>query len=377
MKKIFLIFLFFIVFMLPVFSAQNDENNLKSEVGRVEKIEYEDVNQNFSDKSQVKQIVTLKVLTGEFKGQRTIVDNMITNNPYYDIFLKKGDRVILHGEVEQGTGTVDYFIADIQRANFLYVLSIIFAGLLIFVGRKKGFYSFISIFVTVLLILFVLAPLIRAGFDPIITTLVICLISTAVTIYTVGGFNKKSTAAIIGTIGSLITASIMSLLTIKFSRLTGFCCEETMFLYQADSSLNFKGILTASMMLATLGAVMDTGMSIASSINEFYVINPKLTSKELFFSGMNVGKDIIGTMANTLILVYIGGSLPLVLLSHNIDLQKFFNLNQVVTEISSAIIGSIALVVCVPITAIIAAEIVTLNKNKFDDIMFEENSDDN
>lgn len=377
MKKIFLIFLFFIVFMLPVFSAQNDENNLKSEVGRVEKIEYEDVNQNFSDKSQVKQIVTLKVLTGEFKGQRTIVDNMITNNPYYDIFLKKGDRVILHGEVEQGTGTVDYFIADIQRANFLYVLSIIFAGLLIFVGRKKGFYSFISIFVTVLLILFVLAPLIRAGFDPIITTLVICLISTAVTIYTVGGFNKKSTAAIIGTIGSLITASIMSLLTIKFSRLTGFCCEETMFLYQADSSLNFKGILTASMMLATLGAVMDTSMSIASSINEFYVINPKLTSKELFFSGMNVGKDIIGTMANTLILVYIGGSLPLVLLSHNIDLQKFFNLNQVVTEISSAIIGSIALVVCVPITAIIAAEIVTLNKNKFDDIMFEENSDDN
>lgn len=377
MKKIFLIFLFFIVFMLPVFSAQNDENNLKSEVGRVEKIEYEDVNQNFSDKSQVKQIVTLKVLTGEFKGQRTIVDNMITNNPYYDIFLKKGDRVILHGEVEQGTGTVDYFIADIQRANFLYVLLIIFAGLLIFVGRKKGFYSFISIFVTVLLILFVLAPLIRAGFDPIITTLVICLISTAVTIYTVGGFNKKSTAAIIGTIGSLITASVMSLLTIKFSRLTGFCCEETMFLYQADSSLNFKGILTASMMLATLGAVMDTGMSIASSINEFYVINPKLTSKELFFSGMNVGKDIIGTMANTLILVYIGGSLPLVLLSHNIDLQKFFNLNQVVTEISSAIIGSIALVVCVPITAIIAAEIVTLNKNKFDDIMFEENSDDN
>ena len=173
----------------------------------------------------------------------------------------------------------------------------------------------------------------------------------------------KSTSAILGTVGSLIFATVLSLLTIKFSHLTGFCCEETMFLYQADPTLNFKGILTASMILATLGAVMDTSMSIASSINEFYVINPSLKYKELFLSGMNVGKDIIGTMANTLILVYLGGSLPLVLLSQNIDLQKFFNLNHVVTEISSAIIGSIALVVCVPITAIIASKIVTLNKN--------------
>ena len=88
---------------------------------------------------------------------------------------------------------------------------------------------------------------------------------------------------------------------------------------------------------------------------------------------MNVGKDIIGTMANTLILVYLGGSLPLVLLSQNIDLQKFFNLNQVVTEISSALIGSIALVTCVPITAIIAAKVVTINKNKIDDIILNEN----
>jgi uncharacterized membrane protein len=238
----------------------------------------------------------------------------------------------------------------------------VFAGLLIFVGKRKGFLSLISIVITVLLILFMLVPLIRHGFSPIFVALLISLISTAVTMYLVGGFNKKSTAAVLGTVGSLIVAAIFSMLTIKFSHLTGFCCEETMFLYQADSSLNFKGILTASMMLATLGAVMDTGMSIASSINEFYIINPHLTPKELFFSGMNVGKDIIGTMANTLILVYMGGSLPLVLLSQNIDLQKFFNLNQVVTEISSAVIGSISLVVCVPITALIASKIVTLNK---------------
>lgn len=366
MKKLIL-FIFIIFISLPAFAnSQYDTKDkvLKSELGAVEKIEYEDVEQNYSEKNQTKQIVTIKLLTGEFKGQTTIVDNMLTNNPYYDIFLKKGDKVILHAEFENDGNTVDYFIADIHRVNFLYLLFFIFGGLLILVGKNKGFYSLFSIVATVLLILFIMVPLVRCGFNPILSALIISLISTAITMYLVGGFNKKSTAAVLGTIGSLIVASILSILTIKFSRLTGFCCEETMFLYQADPNLDFKGILTASMMLATLGAVMDTGMSIASSINEFYTINPKLTTKELFFSGMNVGRDIIGTMANTLILVYLGSSLPLVLLSQNIDLQKFFNLNQVVTEISSAVIGSISLVVCVPITAIIAAHVVAMNKKE-------------
>ena len=112
------------------------------------------------------------------------------------------------------------------------------------------------------------------------------------------------------------------------------------------------------MMLATLGAVMDVAMSIASTINEIYVIDNTKTVKELFVSGMNVGRDIIGTMANTLILVYLGGSLPLLLLASNIDLQKFINLNQVVTEIASALIGSCAIVICVPITALVAANLV-------------------
>ncbi|MBR2525316.1 YibE/F family protein [bacterium] len=368
MKQI-LITLFLSLIILPVFADTNTDAVLKSELGRVEKVDFEDVEQNYSDKNQVKQIVIVKLLTGEFKGQTTVVDNVITNNPYYDIFLKKGDKVILHAEFEDDGNTIDYFITDVYRVNFVYVLIALFGGLLIYVGRKKGFYSLLSIFATVLLILFVLVPLVRNGFSPIISALGISIISTIITMYLVGGFNYKSTSAILGTVGSLIFATILSLLTIKFSHLTGFCCEETMFLYQADPTLNFKGILTASVMLATLGAVMDTSMSIASSINEFYKINSNLSYKQLFLSGMNVGKDIIGTMANTLILVYLGGSLPLVLLSQNIDLQKFFNLNQVVTEISSAIIGSIALVICVPVTAIIAAKIVTLKKNKIDDII--------
>ena len=374
MKK-FLILLVMFIFALPVFAQNDADKVLKSELGKVQSVEYEDVEQSFTDKSQVKQIVTIKLLTGEFKGQEFKTMNMITNNPYYDIFLKKGDKVILHSEMEEDGETINYDIADIHRINFVYVLTAIFVGLLLIVGRRKGFNSLLSIVITVALILFMMAPMVRSGFNPIVSALIISLLSTLLTMYTVGGFNHKSTSASIGVIGSLIFASFLSILTIKFARLTGFCCEETMYLYTADPSLDFKGILTASVILATLGAVMDTGMSIASSINEFYIINPKMTTKDLFLSGMNVGKDIIGTMANTLILVYLGSSLPLVLLSQNIDLQKFFNLNQVVTEICSAMVGSIALVACVPITAIVSAHLVRVNKNEIDDIMIKNDSE--
>lgn len=377
MKKLLIIFVM-LIFALPVFAQNDTDKVLKSEMGKVQSVEYEDVEQSFTDKSQVKQIVTVKLLTGEFKGQEFKTTNMITGNPYYDIFLKKGDKVILHSEMEEDGETINYDIADIHRVNFVYVLTAIFVMLLLIVGRMKGFNSLLSIVLTVVLILFVMAPMVRNGFNPIISALIISLFSTLITMYTVGGFNHKSTSATVGVIGSLIFASFLSMLAIKYARLTGFCCEETMYLYSADPNLDFKGILTASVILATLGAVMDTGMSIASSINEFYMINPKLTTKDLFFSGMNVGKDIIGTMANTLILVYLGSSLPLVLLSQNIDLQKFFNLNQVVTEICSAMIGSIALVACVPITAIVSAHLVRrVNKNEIDDIMIDIDTDDN
>lgn len=117
---------------------------------------------------------------------------------------------------------------------------------------------------------------------------------------------------------------------------------------------------------------MDVAMSIASTINEIYTVDNTKTVKELFKCGMNVGRDIIGTMANTLILVYLGGSLPLILLTSNIDLQKFFNLNQIVTEISAAIIGSCAIVICVPITAIVASELIKNIPAKIDFSSLEE-----
>lgn len=365
-KKIITLFTLCILYfaVTPAFAQPENENKpvLPSEIGRIESVE------NISASSEVqaggmqnvKQSVEIEVLTGAHKGEHVFAENMLMGNPAYDINLKKNDRVILHVEAENGG--INFFIADKERVNVLYVLTGLFFILLLIIGGKKGFRSLVSILVTLGLIFGGLTPLILSGLNPVLATVLICVLASVIAIYLVGGINSKSSGAILGTVLSLVIAGILSMLSVKFASLTGFASEESMFLFTAHPSLNFVGVLTSAMLIGALGAVMDIGMSISSTINELFLSNTEMQVKELFDSGMNVGKDIIGTMANTLILAYLGGSLFLVLLSNNIDLQKFFNLNQVATEISSALVGSIAIVLCVPITAIISAYLIRRSK---------------
>jgi len=358
MKKIFIILTGILLLFNIISVSAQEKPVLPSQTGIVRSIVYEDLG-DISGKSSEKQVVTVEVLSGDFKGERIVTDNMLTSNPAYDIDLSKGDKVILHLEpktdVVMNIDDVDFFITDIKRDSSLLVFAGFFALLLVLIGGKKGLRSIISIILTVLLIFFAMIPLILSGISPIVSSIIIGILSTIITIYLVGGFNAKSTSAIISTGLSLVIAGGLSVLAIKAAHLTGFSGEESLFLYTTRPDLNFSGILTASMIIAALGALMDTAVSIASTINEIHETDSSLSISQLFKSGMNVGRDIIGTMSNTLILVYLGSSLPLVLLSVNVDLHKFFNLNQVATEILSALIGSTSILLCVPVTAVVAS----------------------
>lgn len=380
MKKLILILIMILAFRLPVFAQENTMQHqegqaLKSEIGQVVTVENvgEMPAQSSDEPKQTKQSVEVKVLSGEHKGEKIITDNVLMGNPAYDINLKKGDKVILH--VEKSDGSVNFFIEDKYRAGGLYFLAGLFVLLLILVGKKKGFLSLLSILSTLALILWGLTPMLLAGLNPILATILICVLASIIAIYLVGGINPKSSAAILGTVLSLAAASLLSVLVIKLASLTGFSSEQYLYLFSALPQLNLHAVLASAMIIGALGAVMDIGMSISSTVNELYLSNSQMNVNQLFIAGMNVGKDIIGMMSNTLILAYLGGSLALVLLSSSIDVQKFFNLNQVATEISSALIGSIAIVLCVPITAIIAAYFIhkfshpTVEENDFDDII--------
>ena len=386
MKKLFAILIFFIMTFFSVFAEcmaetlNVEENRLKEAVeapvntytssaeGIVKRIDYDYTEKTDNPEEISKQIVTVKIITGQFKGEEIVTENLMTGNPAYEVFLKEGDRVLLMMESAtdspENIKDVDIFITDVKRAGTIYLYSFIFIAFLIGIGRKKGLLSLLSIVITVLLIFLIFVPAVLWGMSPVIAALVISILSTVATMYLVAGFNSKSNAAVLGTVLSLIFASALALISIKMAHLTGFMGEESVFLYTQKPNLSFTGILAASMIVAALGALMDVAVSIASTINEIHITDKNLGVMELFKSGMNVGRDIIGTMSNTLILVYLGSAMPLVLLASNIDTSKFFNLNQVASEILSALTGSISLLACVPLTAIMAAYLVKKRQKK-------------
>ena len=386
MKKLFAILIFFIMTFFSVFAEcmaetlNVEENRLKEAVeapvntytssaeGIVKRIDYDYTEKTDNPEEISKQIVTVKIITGQFKGEEKVTENLMTGNPAYEVFLKEGDRVLLMMESatdsHENIKDVDIFITDVKRAGTIYLYSFIFIAFLIGIGRKKGLLSLLSIVITVLLIFLIFVPAVLWGMSPVIAALVISILSTVATMYLVAGFNSKSNAAVLGTVLSLIFASALALISIKMAHLTGFMGEESVFLYTQKPNLSFTGILAASMIVAALGALMDVAVSIASTINEIHITDKNLGVMELFKSGMNVGRDIIGTMSHTLILVYLGSAMPLVLLASNIDTSKFFNLNQVASEILSALTGSISLLACVPLTAIMAAYLVKKRQKK-------------
>lgn len=376
MKKLFTILIFIFAAFSAAFAADLKEGEkpantyTSSAEGIVKRIDYDYSEKTDNPEEISKQIVTVKITKGQFRGQEKVTENLMTGNPAYEVFLKEGDKVLLMMESlidnPKSIKDVDVFITDVKRAGTIYLYSLIFIAFLVVIGKKRGLLSLLSIVITVLLIFLIFVPAVLWGVSPILAALVISILSTVATMYLVAGYNSKSNAAVLGTVSSLIFAAALALISIKMAHLTGFMGEESVFLYTQKPNLSFTGILAASMIVAALGALMDVAVSIASTINEIHLTDKNLNTMELFKSGMNVGRDIIGTMSNTLILVYLGSSMPLVLLASNIDTSKFFNLNQVASEILSALTGSISLLACVPLTAIVAAYLVKRRQRKED-----------
>lgn len=368
-KTILLIFCFF-CFIIPVF-AQDDSADAASDAnvsyvsGKVLQIISEKSNKDLEDSfhtEQITQTAKVLVLGGKYKGKIVNVENQLTSSPLYDIKIKPGNRVIL--SVEEHPKGAEFYISDLERTPVLLIIGGIFLLLLLLIGGWQGLRSIVSILITAILVFFALVPAILNNFPIIPTTVAIAFISTFITMFIVAGINLKSLSASLGTVLSVLIAGVMSSLVIKFAPLNGFSSQEAAMLFANRPDIDYTGILTASVIIASLGAVMDIGMSIASSICEFKKVNNDLTIRELITSGLNVGKDIMGTMINTLILVYIGSALSLVLLASNAPLIKLLNLNSIAAEISSAVTGSVGIVLCVPITALISGYLIGKSKNK-------------
>lgn len=343
-------------------AMQNAENIKAKVIEAGEKYERD----NATGGKEFVQNVKVKILEGDKKDEKFDTVYVLTydiDNKIVGYKLKEGNTVYVR--ISENSGETEIVIQDVVRQKYIFWLVIFFFASIILVGRKKGIKAIIGLIITVVAVLFVLLMTIFKGYNAILVSVGTCFVITVLTFAVIGGWNKKTISAALGTIGGVVLAGIIASIVSYLAKLSGGGKEEAIMLSVAATNVtfNFRHLLFAEIIVSALGACMDVGMSIASSLSELKMKKPDMTAKELFKSGMNIGGDMIGTMTNTLILSFIGSSLLLILLymASSLSVTEVINIKAIATETVCAISGSIGIVYTVPITAAIFA---IFNKDK-------------
>ena len=313
------------------------------------------------------QEVTVEITEGDYIGDEFTTNYVLS----YDIDgkilayeLEEGNKVTVQ-IVESADGSITVTVLDVVRANYIGVMFAIFLLSVVIIGGTKGVKAIIGLLYTIALIYFVLIKGIFNGQDAIVNSIITTILVIVGTFIIIGtGINKKILTAAIGTVGGVLSAGIMALIFNNLAKLTG-AGEDAIQLSinMTTINFNFRELLFAGILVSALGACMDVGMSIASSLDEIKMKNPDITWQELFKSGMNIGRDVIGTMTNTLILAYVGGSLTLILLfmASNMNIYEILNKETIAEQVISAVAGSMGVVYTVPITSFVYS---ILNRDK-------------
>jgi len=337
-----------------------DEEVFRARVLTVERVEAEEaLAPGFA---MERQLLTVEVTGGPFKGQILELEDAHTGHPAYDLHLEPGDNVLVWAEVADGR-LVNAYLSDYARDQHLVYLAGGFVLALVVIGGLKGVKAVVTLGITGLAIAGILLPLMLQGYSPIVLAVLVSAVVVVVTFVVIGSLGVKTLAATIGTVGGVIVAGVIAYLVGTGAQLTGFGSEEAAALLYIpqETDFDFRGLLFAGIIIGALGAVMDVGMSVASAMEEVKKANPAIGPVGLLRAGMNVGRDIMGTMANTLILAYTGAAIPLLLvfMAYDTPLLKIINLDLIATEVVRALAGSMGMILCVPLTALAGALLLT------------------
>lgn len=362
--------LFSFIFLFTGYRMNRVELNSENSIGsyRAVVVSVDDVTEEEIDYGYEKMSSKTIRFTAEIKSS-DLNSNVVESYQFIDEAVginpkevEVGDKIIIsqlssRTDIEENVWTlVEYY-----RTDAIIALIAVFFALLIIVCRKKGINTIISLIITCMSIFMVFIPSILNGRNIYASSVIICIFIIFTTLLIINGVQKKTICAIVGNMGGLAAAGILTYFISRALHLTGFIDQDSMFLLMInpESPLDLKAILWSSVVIGSLGAVMDISMSIASAMNEL-AENVESKSFNIFLkSGLNIGQDSIGTMTNTLILAYIGSSLSIVLLMmvYNSDLLHLMNLEMIVFEIIQAVIGSMGILLAIPITSLFSAYI--------------------
>ncbi|MBQ7230549.1 MAG: YibE/F family protein [Oscillospiraceae bacterium] len=338
--------------------------------GAAEYMEYENavVEQILSDSTEADPVsedhfrgdqkLIVRVKTGRYAGEQMMADNTV--GPIYGCPMAVGDGVTV-GLSTYSDGTVRCYVYEYDRFPGLLLVLAAFLLVTVLVGGRVGLKSLVSLGLTVAALLFILLPLLLKGWPTIGTTFLISVLVTAATFVILGGVDQKTVCACLGTLAGIALATAFGLAAQSWLRIDGYRQEYAEALLQlrqtGESGIGITGLITAGVIVSALGAVMDVAMSISSAIQELTRVNPDLTAKDLMKSGMNIGRDMVGTMTNTLILAILGSGLTLVVYIYSLGLQPWQLLSSAYMSLEaiSGVASSIGVMLAVPFTAAICA----------------------
>lgn len=304
------------------------------------------------------QEVKVKIKSG------TLKDKVVTAvNPDGSLFgaeCKVGTKVIVI--VNQSGKNVSATVYSQDRTMAIYGFVLIFAAVVCAIGGKKGVQAIASLVFAFVCIIYLMFPLIYQGYSAIWLAVIVSVLTTIITLGLLGGFTSKTVSAIIGTTCGVAIAAIAAILFGKAAGITGYNVSdiETLNFVGQNTQIKIGQLLFAGIIISALGAVMDVGMSIASTIQEIHETDPTLSKERLFLSGIHVGRDMMGTMTNTLIFAYVGGSMTTLITNYayNLPYQQLANSYVMGIEIMQGLSGSLGVVLTVPITAFVAVFLV-------------------
>ena len=297
-----------------------------------------------------------KILSGEHKGETVMASE--SGTPYDTVPLEKvkvGDRILLTHSEDQNAA-VEWLMYEFDRTMPLWILGIAFCAVVLLFGRMKGVNTLISLGYTCVAVFAVFVPSVLSGKNIYLWSIITCIYIIIMTLLIIDGLHKKTLAAIIGCSSGVIVSGLLTLLVSHFLHLTGITTEDTIYIKQSFN-IDLNALIFAGIILGSVGAVMDVSVSISSSLAELHDKVEHPTYKGLLGSGITIGRDIMGSMANTLVLAYIGCELSATLLSvvYSSSMRTLFSREKIVEELLQALVGSIGLLLTIPLTAAVSS----------------------
>ena len=305
------------------------------------------------------QMLKVQLTSGEYKGE--IVNATSAEGNLFGAVCKKGDSVVVHMSVSGDSKNVSVYSKDRIVAVAAFVG--IFLLLICVIGGKNGVKSVIGLVFTFVAIFMIYIPLIYRGFSPFWAAVIITIITTIVTMYLISGIAVKTLCAILGTVIGVLLAGLTAWLFARVADIDGYNVSniETLAYVGQITNIQIGGLLFSGILIASLGAVMDVAMSVSSAISEIHDKAPQLGCLELFKSGMNVGRDMMGTMSNTLILAFVGSAVSELVINYayNLPFRQIINSYNIGIEIMQGVSGSIGVILTVPAVAVVTAWMLT------------------